>query len=303
MLETELIGRRLKNPTILASGILGMSSSSLINVINNGAGAVTTKSFSLKERKGHKNPILCEFDGGFINAVGLSNPGIEEMKKEINEFKKKCNAPLIASVFAERMNEFGEIVEKTSELKPDFIELNISCPNVDEEMGKPFACNKESAMQVTEIARERTKIPLIVKLSPNVDDITVIAKAAEEAGANAINAINTLGPGMVIDVKTGKPILANKFGGVSGKAVKPITVASVYKIYEKVNIPIIGTGGVAKGEDAVELLMAGASAVGIGTGVYYRGIDVFKKVCEEMKKFMKENGYRNIKELVGKAHE
>ncbi|MBU1120359.1 dihydroorotate dehydrogenase, partial [Candidatus Micrarchaeota archaeon] len=105
MLETELIGRRLKNPTILASGILGMSSSSLINVINNGAGAVTTKSFSLKERKGHKNPILCEFDGGFINAVGLSNPGIEEMKKEINEFKKKCNAPLIASGFAERMNE------------------------------------------------------------------------------------------------------------------------------------------------------------------------------------------------------
>ncbi|MEW6295704.1 MAG: dihydroorotate dehydrogenase [Candidatus Diapherotrites archaeon] len=305
MLETQFLGVNFSNPTVLASGILfNLNAQTMIEVIEvNGAGAVTTKSFSLKPREGHKHPVMQKFDAGFINAVGLKNPGMEEMIKEIKEFKKKCSAPIIASVFAERISDFGEIVEKTSEAEPEFIELNISCPNVEEEFGKPFACSRESAVKVTETAKDKTKIPLIVKLSPNVEDITAIGKAVEEAGADAVNAINTVGPGMLIDLKQKKPVLTNKFGGVSGKAIKPVMIASVWKLYEKINIPILATGGITTGEDAVEALMAGAQLIGVGSALYYRGNNAFKLICSEMQEWMKENNYSNIKELVGIAHE
>ncbi len=301
-ITTKICGVKLNNPTVLASGILGVTASSLIKVAKKGAGAVTTKSIGLKERKGSRGPILLEFRGGLINAVGLSNPGIEESLKEINLFKSKSKIPIIASIFAPTKKEFGQVAKKVSEAGPDFIEVNISCPNVESEFGKPFAKDIKLAAKVTEEVKKNTKIPVIVKLSPNVDDIKSLALAVESAGADCISAINTVGPGMIIDIKTAKPVLSNKVGGVSGPAIKPIAVRCIFDIYEAVKIPIIGIGGILTGQDAIEMIMAGASAIGIGSAVYYRGIDVFKKICQEIRKFMKENNYENLEQMIGKAH-
>lgn len=302
MLKTTICGVNLKSPTILASGILGVSGASLCNVANNGAGAVTSKSIGLEERKGHPAPIMITTKHYGMNAVGLSNAGIDESIPEIEYAVKNSKSPVIASIFAHKIADFGILAERISHAKPHMIEVNISCPNVEAEFGKPFATDPQAAANVTEIVRNNTKIPIIVKLSPNVANIASIAKAVEAAGANVINAINTVGPGMAIDIKTKRPILSNKTGGMSGPAVKPIAIRSVYDIYQAVKVPIIGTGGIMSGEDAMEIMMAGAQAVGIGTGVYYRGVDVFKKTNEELELLMKQNGYSKLKDITGAAH-
>jgi dihydroorotate dehydrogenase (NAD+) catalytic subunit len=301
-ISTKLCGIRLQNPTVLASGILGTTGASLVNVAAHGAGAVTSKSIGLEERAGHPNPVLVEFENGFINAVGLSGPGIEEGIEEIKYAVKNSKSPVIASIFASTIKDFGTAAKLISKAKPKFIEVNISCPNVQAEFGKPFATDPVISAQVTKAVKKNTSIPVIIKLSPNVSDIKSIAKAVEKAGADAIAAINTVGPGMVINLETAKPILANKMGGVSGPAIKPIAVRCIYDIYSVVKIPILGIGGVTYGKDAVELMMAGASAVGIGTAVYYRGIDVFRDVSKEIEEFMEKNGYNSLKEIIGRAH-
>jgi dihydroorotate dehydrogenase (NAD+) catalytic subunit len=302
MLETKLCGVRLRNPTVLASGILGVSGASLAKVARNGAGAVTSKSVCIEERKGHPCPILLTYKAGVMNAVGLSNPGVDKIIGELRFFKENSDAPLIASIFASKTKDFGIVAKKISAARPDLIEVNISCPNVEAEFGKPFAADARMAAGVTRIVKKNTKIPVFIKLSPNVPDIAAIAKAVEKAGANGITAVNTVGPGMIINIDAGKPLLANKTGGLSGPAIKPIAVKCVYDIYSAVKIPIIGTGGVTTGRDAVEMVMAGAAAVGIGSGVYYRGIEIFKKVCDEIAGFMKTHGYHSIKEMIGIAH-
>lgn len=294
----------LSNPTILASGILGVTGSSLVNVAKHGAGAVTTKSIGLEPRKGHPCPVILTFDKGMVNAVGLSTEGIKECSAEIEYAKKNSGVPVIASIFASTRKEFGEIAKEISKARPDMIEVNISCPNVQAEFGRPFGTDPKISAEVTKEVKKNTKIPVIVKLSPNVTDIGIIAKAVEKAGADAINAINTVGPGMVINIDAKRPILSNKRGGVSGPAIKPIAVRCVYDIFEatKGKIPIIGTGGVMTGRDAIEMIMAGASAVGIGTAVYYRGIGVFNKISLEINDFMEKEGYERIKEMIGAAH-
>lgn len=302
-LTTEICGLKFTNPIILASGILGVTGSSMVNVVNNGAGGVVTKSISLKERTGHPAPIILSYEGGLINAVGLSTMGIEDTLEEIKFYKEKTKAPIITSIFASSVEEFGIVAKEISKANPDLIEVNISCPNVEAEFGRPFGTDPQIASQVTKIVKTNTNIPIIIKLSPNVTNIIDIAKAVEQAGADAISAINTVGPGMIIDTKTAKPILANKIGGISGPAIKPIAVRCVYQIYQNVKIPIIGIGGITNGNDAVEMMMAGAQAVQIGSAVYYRGVEVFKKLTEEIEKFMAEEGYSNIKEIIGKAHE
>ncbi len=303
-ISTKLCGISLRNPTILASGILGTTGSSLINVADHGAGAVTCKSIGLEERSGHPNPVLVGWEKGFINAVGLSGQGIEESTEEIEYAVENSKSPVIASIFASTIEDFGIVAKEISKAKPKAIEVNVSCPNVEAEFGKPFGTDPDVSAKVTKIVKKNTSVPVIIKLSPNVPNIKLIAKSVEKAGADAINAINTVGPGMIINIEAAKPILSNKVGGVSGPAIKPIAVRCVYDIYEvtKGKMPIIGTGGVTTGRDAIEMIMAGASAVGIGTAVYYRGIDVFRKVSEEIGLFMEENNYNNIKEMVGKAH-
>jgi dihydroorotate dehydrogenase (NAD+) catalytic subunit len=184
--------------------------------------------------------------------------------------------------------------------KADLLEVNISCPNVE---GIPFSCKSESTESVVRgIKNSAKKTPLLVKLSPNVHNIGEIAKSAEKAGADGIVAINTVGPGMVIDLKARKPVLANKSGGMSGPAVKAIMVRCVYDIYEAVKIPILAVGGITTGEDAAEAIMAGARAVGIGTGIKYRGIEIFKDVQNELKAFMKKEGFKGLGDMVGVAH-
>ncbi len=303
MLKTELAGVKLQNPTVLASGIRGVTGASLVHMAKEGAGAVTTKSISLKERKGHPNPVILTFEAGIVNAVGLSNPGAEEALPEIEYAVKNAKVPVIASIFASTITEFGKVAEIVSKANPQLIEVNISCPNVEDEFGRPFACDPGISTVVIQKIKKVTKIPVFAKLTPNTARIGEIAKAAEKGGADGITAINTVGPGMLINIEAAKPILSNKVGGISGPAIKPIALKCVYEIHKSTSLPIIGTGGVTTGRDAVEMIMAGASAVGIASGVYYRGPGIFKSVTEEIQKFMEAEGYRSIKEMRGIAHE
>jgi dihydroorotate dehydrogenase (NAD+) catalytic subunit len=301
--STKILDLKLANPTMLASGIMGVSGASCCFVAKNGAGAIVPKSLGPKEREGHSNPVLVEFKEGvgFLNAVGLPNSGVDNSLGEIEFAMKNAGVPVIPSLFGGTKEEYGEVAEKLSTLNPQMLEVNLSCPNTASDFGEAFALSAETASDVIRLVKEKTKVPIMAKLAPNVPDIGKIAKAVEAAGADAISAINTM-PGMEIDVKTGKPVLHNKSGGVSGPALKPIAVKCVYDIYESVSVPIVGIGGVSTGEDAVEMIMAGARAVEIGTAIYYRGIDVFRKVTDEIKQFMHENGYNSISEMVGVAH-
>lgn len=300
------------NPVVLASGILGVTGNSLKNVVENGAGGVTIKSIWVQEHKGHPNPTMFGTPHFFINAVGLPDAGMEKACEEIGIYLKwatredgSCKAPLIASIVAGKADDFGEVAEKISELKPHLIEVNISCPNVQDELGKPFACGCFSAAQVTKLVKEKVApfgIPVVVKLSPNVDNVAEIAKACEDAGADGLTCFNTFGPGMVIDIDTAQPILANKVGGVSGPGYKPLVVKKIFDVYKAVKIPIIGTGGVLTGRDALELMMAGATLVGVGTAVYYRGPMVFGAIAREIQEWCGQNNIKDMSEVVGMAH-
>jgi dihydroorotate dehydrogenase (NAD+) catalytic subunit len=300
-----------QNPLVLASGILGVTGNSLKNVAENGAGGVTTKSIWLEEHKGHPNPTMIGDKHFFLNAVGVPHGGIEKAYEEVATYMAWKNemdgrAPLIGNIIANTAENFGKTAEALMkcEVLPDLLEVNISCPNVEDEFGKPFACDLDQASRVTEIVKKATqgKIPIIVKLSPNVDDIVSIAKGVEDAGADGLCCFNTFGPGMAIDIETAQPILANKVGGVSGPGLKPLVVKKVYDVYKAVKIPIIGTGSVISGRDAIELMMAGATLIGMGTAVYYRGADVFAKVAKEMEDWCVENDVKDLSEIVGLAH-
>jgi len=302
-LEVELSGLKLKNPTVLASGFLGISGKLLKRVAKAGAGAVTTKSIGKEPRKGHPNPTVLEFDSWMMNAVGLSNPGYEKFKEEI-PIAKQGRVPVIASIFAGNPEEFAFLAKEMEGAKADAIELNISCPNLapGEKIGEVIGKDPDLSYEVVKAVKKSVNIPVITKLTPNVNDIKIIAEAVERAGTDIISAINTVGPGMIIDIETAKPVLANKFGGLSGPAIHPIAVKCVYDIYKTVKVPIIGIGGISHGKDAIEMVMAGASAVGIGTAIYYRGIDVFKKVCDEMTVFLETHGYSSLEEIRGLTH-
>ena len=299
MLQTKLCKIKLKNPTILASGILGVTKDSVDRIGKNGAGAVTLKSLCHEERQGTSNPTMFGYEDVFLNAVGLPGQGIDSA---MEDFKRLDNlsVPVIGSIYGYRIEQFVEVAKKMTSLKPAMIEVDISCPHMD--YGKPYYADPDLTGKITKIVKKNSgKIPVSIKLSPNVYDIKEIAHAAEKSGADAITAINTV-TGMVIDIDARKPILANKIGGVSGPALKPIAVRCVYEIYETVKIPIIGTGGVTYGKDAIEMIMAGATAVGIGTGIYYRGIGIFKKVCDEMIVWMKKNKVKLLDDIRGAAH-
>lgn len=303
-LATTFLGIRLENPLVLASGILGTTGASLASVAQSGAGAVTSKSVWRNRHDGHPNPTVLDLgNGNLINAVGLPHGGLEEAQIEFANFRKLCKKPLFASIAASTQREFAETVAAIAALKPDVIELNISCPNVESEFGRPFACSVRDTSTVTRLAKKAAnKIPLTVKLSPNVENIAEIAKAAASAGADAITAINTVGPGMVIDIETAEPILANNVGGLSGPAIRPIAVKAIYEIFRAVKIPIIGIGGVTSGRDAIELLQAGATLIGIGSAMI-DGSDVFKKITKEIQTWCKAHRIKNTAELIGQAHQ
>ena len=303
-LSVEIAGVRFPNPLILASGIWGTSAHLLVRAAQLGAGGVTAKSCGPEPRPGHPNPTLLDWEHGLINALGLPNPGAEEEVSVLQEAKTQLQSlgvPLIASIFAHRIEGFSRVAEIVSRAEPNLIEVNISCPNVADEFGLPFAASVETAAAVAWMVKNATDIPISMKLAPNVPRIGSIAQAVVEAGADAITAINTM-PGMVIDVASGQPILANRVGGISGPALKPIALRCVYEIARHVDVPIIGTGGVLTGTDAVEMLMAGATAVGIGSAIYYREMDSFAFICRELSEFMSTHNYSCLDELRGLAH-
>jgi dihydroorotate dehydrogenase (NAD+) catalytic subunit len=301
-LEVNFCGVKFRNPTVLASGILGVTASSLKNVIRKGAGGVTTKSIWLKENVGHKNPTMYGTENYFLNAVGLSDAGMEKAAQEtFPEYNKKKPGPIIANIVAGSIEDFGVLAEEITKCDPDIIEVNIACPNVEDSHGKPFACVAGDAAAVTRKVRAHTKKPIIIKLTPNVFNIGEIAKACADAGADGFCAINTL-YGMGIDINVRRPILTNKSGGLSGPGIKPAAVKAVYEVYKATGLPIIGTGGIMTGEDAIEIMMAGARLVGMGTMVYYRGAEGFGKVAKEMAEWCDKNGVKDLEEIIGCVH-
>lgn len=300
-LATNLCGIRLSNPTILPSGFLGTSRPLLKRVAANGAGAVTIKSVGLTPREGHKNPTVVTFEAGMLNAVGYSNPGVEETAGEFSK-TEEIDVPLIASVIGTDAEEFVQVIERLADTAFSAIELPLSCPHTPGFGLLAGQGTPENTGKIVSAVRKATKLPIFVKLSPNVPGIGILAKVAEDAGADAITAVNSLGPGMIINIEARSPVLSFKIGGVSGSALRPIATRCVYDIYESVTIPIIGVGGISTGRHAIEMIMAGATAIGIGTGIYQRGIDVFQKVCREMESWMSENNLKDIEEIKGAAH-
>jgi dihydroorotate dehydrogenase (NAD+) catalytic subunit len=295
----QFLGKTLKNPMVLASGVLGNSHDILKRVHKKGCGLVTMKSIGPEPRDGHKNPTVIDLGCGMINAVGLPSPGYLNMENEWNDLEKR-DFPIIASVYGGSVREYQMVAEFVSSKKPDFIEINISCPN-SEKHGMIFGVNPQSSHDVVSAVKNVIKVPLIAKLSPQALDIGEIAMACEDAGADAICAINTVGPGMVIDIESQMPVLAFKKGGLSGPMIKPVAVRCVFDIYKAVKIPIIGLGGISNGKDAIEIIMAGASLVGIGSAVKYGGINVFQKVTDQLDTWLRDHDL-SYEDIIGAAH-
>lgn len=302
-MSVEFCGVHFDNPFILPSGIITEIPEHR-RAIEGGAGGVTLKSLTYERREGNPLPRMWKYECGMLNSVGLRNAGIEKGSEEIALFLRgHTDIPIIVSLFATKVKEFLSLVEKIVPLSPAFIELNLSCPNVDDEFGTPLGMDSGAAeLIVREVKKISGKIPVLAKLSPNVSNIADIARACEHSGADGIVAINTVGPGMVIDIMKKKPILGAKKGGVSGPGIFPITVLCIYEIYEAVKIPIIGMGGVTKWQDVVEVMMAGATLVGVGTATYLKGMKVYEELKYGVSKYMEKENIRNLQELVGVAH-
>ena len=251
-LSVNLAGIKLQNPTILASGIMGISAASLKFCEENGVGAVTLKSIGHNERIGHNNPTVYVWENGIHNAVGLPNPGIDGSIDKISEMLDILSIPLIGSMFADTVANFVMVAEKMAALKPAIIELNLSCPNTADDLGRMYASDATMTHDVVSAVKKVVgNIPLFAKLTADVTDIVEIGKSAEAAGADGLTAINTVS-GINIDIHQKRPILTNKVGGLSGPAIRPIGVRAVWNLYQAVKIPIIGTGGINTGEDAIE---------------------------------------------------
>ncbi|KZX12309.1 dihydroorotate dehydrogenase [Methanobrevibacter filiformis] len=308
MLKTKLCGHRLNNPLLLAAGVMGSNASSMNWILESGAAGVVTKSFSKEANKGYNNPTTVEVTGGIINAIGLSSPGVESFKEELKKINKDVNGNTknngkiaIASIYGSNPEEFSFVSSEIEDLV-DMIELNISCPHAMKGCGAAIGQDPNLTYKIVSKVKNSVKIPIIAKLTPNVTDIGEIAISAENGGADALTLINSLGPGMKIDITTGRPILHNKFGGMSGPAIKPIALKHVYNVYESVNIPIIGVGGIRNYADVIEFLYAGSSAVQIGTSILYDGPSIFNKINNDLGDFIKSSDFSSIKEMIGIAH-
>lgn len=299
-LNVSLPGLNLKNPIIPASGTCGFGEE--LNALYDISilGGICLKATTKEQRLGNPIPRVCEVYGGMLNAIGLANPGIDAvMEKKIPELEN-IDTEIIANIAGNTIEDYCEVAKRLSTVKKiKAFELNISCPNVHQG-GLAFGTSPESAYEITKAVKAVSSKPLYVKLSPNVSDIVSIAKAVERAGADGITMINTL-MGMRLDLRTGRPVLANKTGGFSGPAIKPVAIRMIYQVYEAVNIPIIGMGGIMNAEDVLEFLYAGASAVMVGTANL---IDPYasKKIIEELPAVLKKYGFDDITKAIGYAH-
>ncbi len=296
----KITGIELDNPTILAAGIMGTTGASLVRVAKEGAGAVVTKSIGPEPKEGHKNPSMIDLGYGFLNAMGLPNPSYPDFKDELAIAKNESNVPVIASIFGGTEDEFVDVAIGLMDSEPDAFELNVSCPHA-KGYGASVGSNPDAVESITVAVKDAVDAPVWVKLTPNVTDIVIIGEAAQRGGADAVVGINTV-KGMAIDINSGYPILGNRFGGLSGHAVKPVALKCVYDLYASLDIPIIGVGGVYTWQDAIEMMMAGASAVQVGSAVY-EGLEVFSSISSGIKSFINENDYKYVGDIVGIAHE
>lgn len=295
-LSVNVCGIDFKNPVIPASGTFGYGREYEEFFLLEKLGGIATKGTTLNLRKGNLAPRIAETPSGMLNSVGLQNPGIDHFIDVDLPYLLTKNLVILANIAGSTPDECAETAKKLDETDVHMIELNISCPNV-KQGGAAFGTSCEMAAEVTKKVRAATKKPLVVKLSPNVTSITEIAKAVESAGADAVSLINTL-LGMRIDINTGRPILRNNVGGLSGPAVFPVAVRMVWQVANAVQIPVIGMGGVSSGRDAIELMMAGASAVQVGAAIFtdpYAPI----KIVDEMNEFLNSKGIKSVRDIIG----
>lgn len=299
-MKVNLAGVELANPVMTASGTFGSGEEYSEFVDLSRLGAVVSKGVANIPWPGNDTPRIAETYGGMLNAVGLQNPGIDLFIKRDIPFLKKYDTKVIVNVCGKTPEDYCEVVERLAEEDVDMLEINISCPNV-KEGGIAFGQNAKAVEKITSQVKKIARQPVIMKLSPNVTDITEMARAAEAGGADVISMINTL-TGMKIDVKKRCFALKNKTGGLSGPAIKPVAVRMVYQVAQTVKIPIIGMGGIMTGEDALEFMMAGATAVSVGTA-NFRNPMATMQILDEMQVFMKENGIDDIRDIIGCVQE
>ena len=298
-LATDFAGVEFKNPIVAASGTFGFGREYGEFYDLSQLGGICVSGITVSERLGNAPPRIAETSMGMLNSVGLQNPGVDAFIRDELPFLRKLDTVIIANVSGTTLEEYVIMTEKLSDAKLDILEINVSCPNV-KEGGMQFGVCGKSVFEITKEVKSRSSVPVMIKLTPNVTNIAEIAKAAEDAGADAVSLINTV-LGMRIDINTRKPVLSNNVGGLSGPAILPIAVRMVWQVAQAVKIPIMGMGGVTKSEDAIEMMLAGAKVVGVGTANF---IDPYipVKIIEQLNNYRKSNKINNINEIVGKVN-
>ena len=300
-LSVKLPGLNLKNPIMPASGCFGFGREYSQFYDLSELGAIIMKAATGEERLGNPTPRVAETASGMLNAIGLQNPGVKEIVKTEIPFLKQFDIPIIANLAGSTVEEYEYVAEQLNESTDlSAIELNISCPNV-REGGIQFGIDPDMAAHVTEKVKHISNVPVYVKLSPNVTNIVTMAKAIEQAGADGLTMINTL-TGMQINLANKRPLIANKTGGLSGAAIKPVAIRMIYEVSQQVLIPIIGMGGIERAEDVLEYLLAGASAVAVGTANFQNPL-VCPEIIANLPKVLQQYGYTSVKEAIGGAHE
>ena len=296
-MSVEIAGIKLRNPVMPASGTFGYGEEYTPFVDMEKIGAIVTKGLSLKPKAGNPTPRIAETVSGMLNAIGLQNVGIDAFIQHKMPFLRTVNTPVIANFFGNTLEEYGEVAKRLNDI-PEIAagELNISCPNV-KQGGIVFGTDPKAASEVVALVRKNLQKPLIVKLTPNVTDITVVARAVEEAGADAIACINTI-TGMSVDVNTRKPRIANMTGGLSGPAIRPVAVRMVHQVVQTVSVPVIGIGGIVKAMDALEFLIVGAKAVQVGTANFVDPTSMIS-IIEGIEEFLVAEGIDDIHDLIG----
>ena len=296
--DTTVAGIRLSNPMMLASGILDENGYTMLEILKKGAAAVVTKSIGTSERTGYKPPVVVPIQGGLLNAIGLANPGIKNFRGEM-EIALRGNKPVVGSIFGATADEFLQLALDMEEYGATAVELNLSCPHVAG-YGTEVGSDPQLVEDIVTALKSKLKIPVFAKLSPNVTNIVDIANAAHRADALVL--INTV-RAMSIDIHARKAVLTNRYGGLSGPAIKNVGVRYVYEVKKETGKEIIGVGGIENANDLVEYVMAGASAVQIGTALYTQGKDIFSRIEANLEKFMEAEGFNRISEMIGVAVE
>ena len=298
-LTVEVASIKFSNPLLLASGILGNTAGLILRLFREGnVGGVITKSFTKEPREGYATPVIAYTKSGLVNAMGLPNPGIEGMVELLRSLRG-LDRPVIVSIAGSDERDFCELAQLAEEHGASAVELNLSCPHVAKR-GLEIGQDPQYVSKIVNSVKSTLNIPVLVKIGLS-DRLVEIAKAIEKSGADAISAINTI-RAVVIDVYAKRPVLSNVYGGLSGPAIHPIAVRVVYDLYRTVSIPIIGIGGVMDWKDAIELILAGATAIGVGTAIALKGIEVFREILRGIEGYLKEEGFKSIREVIGYAH-